>query len=385
MTLVVPSGEYNWHMMWPRVTTLWWTAPPEQLQYLRYFLTSGVRNLKVNFEGVGDEEFQETLFLIESRCKGLDQLRLFDSESRENRYLQDTIRKILDNNSGTLRMFMPPQDPSSPLVRDILRLPQLQELVMHVPKVPGPLPSEIIPSLKSLTFSLHDPLDILKLLGNLRETKLLNFVLHCPYPRSRGEVNALADFFESSGLYDSLRFFVWKPPSDGEAFTWPFATIFQPFANLQALQLDINCHLTCCFRFSHDHVVKISQWMPRLRDLNFGGSPCPYGGNNANIGYKTLAVLARNCPNLRLLSIHFDIRTFGPANWQVEPNPNVTLWDVGATVLPGDPETRTIIALAVAKLFPKVTFVGTAPEKWADISEELEMLTLPPVHEMFYW
>jgi hypothetical protein len=383
-TLVVPSGE-NWHAMWPKVQTLWWTAPPEQLQYLKYFLTSGVRNLKVNFEDAGDEEFQATLCLIESHCENLYQLHLFDSESRENKALQDTIRRIIHKNSSTLRMFMPPQDPSSPLVEDILRLPQLQELVMHVPKVPDSLPSGILPSLKSLTFSLHDPLDIPKMLGKLRETKLLNFVLHCPYPTSPGERKALAKFFEISGLYDSLRFFVWKPPSGGEAPTWSFATLFQPFANLQALQLDITCYPTCCFKFGHDHVVQISQWMPRLRDLNFGGSPCPFGGTNTNIGYNTLAVLAKNCPNLYLLSIHFDIKTFGLVNWRVEPNPNVTLWDVGATVLPEDPETRTFIALAVAKLFPNVTFVGTAPEKWADISEELEMLALPPVHGLFYW
>ncbi|KAF9785487.1 hypothetical protein BJ322DRAFT_1194215 [Thelephora terrestris] len=379
-TLIIQYGSPHLHKLWPKVEILWWTAPSEHLHFLQFFLTPSVRNLMVNLEKSEDEVFRETLCLIESRCVHLKQLRLFDSETRENKDLQRIIRQILSKNARTLRVFMPPQDPSAPLVSDILQLPSLQELVMHVPQIPQRLPSRILPCLRSLLFSLDHPLDILDLLHTLRKSRLINFTLNCPYPTSQADQIALAHFFRTSGLYDSLKFLVWEPPSNGSAFTWQFVTILRPFANLQALQLELNCHTACQFEFGHDDVVQISKWMPRLRELIFGGSPCPTGGTFTDIGYHTLAVVAKNCPYLYSLAVHFDIRTIGPVRWRVQPNPNVTFWDVGTTVLPSNPELRTFIALAVVKLFPKVTITGKASDQWSDISEEIEYMRLPPVH-----
>lgn len=380
-TLIDPHEPFDWLSMWPKVKTLYWITPPEHLQFLKHFLTLDVRYLKINFERAEDEEFQEVLGLVESRCMNLEDLRLFDSETRENKEIQDTIRQIVYNNSLTLRLFYPPQDPSAPLVNDILQLPALQVLEMHIPQIPDPAPWDILPSLEYLRFTLHEPLDIIDLLGTLNESKIRQFTLTSPYPSSEDDQATLAEFFEDSGLYDSMREFSWVLPLDEEPPTWEFVTILSSFVNMQELYLEIPCRSVCRFSFGHNHVVELSRWMPRLRELNFGGSPCALGGLTTDIGYKTFDILAKNCPNLVLLIIHFNIRTFVPDLCTI-PNWNVTILEVGDTPLPNDPQSLTMIALAMSMIFPKVTLVGATENnnmKWNVVREELYMFTLSAV------
>ena len=385
-TLIGPPESSNWLELWPRVKTLCWTTPPEYLQFLKHFLTVNVRNLKINLERTEDEVFQEVLGLVESRCMSLEDLHLFDSETRENMEIQHTIRQIIYNNSLTLRLFYPPQDPSSPLVSDILQLPALQELEMHIPKIPDPAPLDILPSLEYLNFTLDEPPDVVDLLGTLRESKLRRFILICPYPSSGKDQATLTEFFDDSGLYDSVETFSWTPPTGVVAPTWSFVTTLDSFANMQTLILNGSCHRVCPFMFRHDHVVELSRWMPYLRELTFGGSPCPFGGLTTDIGYHTFGMLVRNCPDLFKLSIHFNINSFIMPVGYVDPSWNVLIWDVGSTALPRHPLAQTMIALSVSKLFPKAAFVGPDMEKkrgmWGTIHEEFQMCTLPTIHRL---
>jgi hypothetical protein len=255
---------------------------------------------------------------------------------------------------------------------------------MHIPEIPDPILWGILPSLECLTFTLDDAPNVMDLLGTLRESKLKEFTLNCPYPTTEDDLAAMADFLKDTGLYSSVGEFYWEPPYDEGPPTWEFVTILGPFANLQALSLDASCGQTCCFRFRHEHIVELSKWMPRLRELNLGGSPCAVGGRMSDIGYYTLAALAKNCPNLHLLTIHFNIETFEYGGF-VEPNWNVAWWDVGSTSLTTNAQSHTMIALAVANLFPKATFMGVTAARldatnWNVIQEELRMLTLPADH-----
>ena len=385
-TLIGPPESSNWLELWPRVKTLCWATPPEYLQFLKHFLTANVRNLKINLERTEDEVFQEVLGLVESRCMNLEDLHLFDSETRENVEIQDTIRQIIYNNSLTLRLFYPPQDPSSPLVSDILQLPALQALEMHVPKIPDPAPLDILPSLEYLNFTLEEPPDVVDLLGTLRESKLRRFTLICPYPSSRKHKAALIEFFDDSGLYDSVETFSWTPPTGGVVPTWSFVKTLDSFANMQTLILNGSCNRVCPLMFRHNHVVELSRWMPYLRELTFGGSPCPFGGLKTDIGYHTFGILVRNCPDLFKLSIHFNINSFIMPVGYVNPSWNVLIWDVGNTALPRHPLAQTMIALSVSKLFPKVAFVGPDMGKkrglWGTIHEEFQMCTLPTIHRL---
>ena len=383
-TLIGPHESFDWPEIWPKVKTLYWITPPDHLQFLSHFLTLNVRTLRIHLEQAEDEEVQEVLGLVESRCMNLVDLRLVDPEEREDEEIQDTIRQIIYNNSLTLKVFYPPQDPPAPLVSDILKLPMLQVLDMHIPEVPDSAPWDILPSLEYINFTLDDPSDTIRLLGTLRESKLRHFSLTCPYPTSDDEHAAMADFFNSTGLYFSADEFSWELPSDEKPPTWQFVKTLSYFSNMQVLSLGIHCTPACCFGFRHQNVVELSTWMPRLRELYLGGSPCAASGRVTDIGYHTLAVLAKNCPKLFSLTIHFNIGTFVFRDF-VETNWNVTVWDVGDIPPPSDPQILTMFALAVSSLFPKVTFIGAMGKnamKWNEIYEELQMFTLPTDHKM---
>ena len=359
-------------------------TPSDHLQLLKHFLTLNIHNLKIELEGAEDEEVQEVLGLVESRCMNLEDLHLFDPETRENEEIQDTMRQIIYNNSLTLKRLFPPQDPSASLVNDILSLPMLEVLDMHIPQIPCPAPEGILPALECLSFTLDEVPDIIDLLGTLRESKLAVFSLTCLYPTSEDEYAAIADFFEDSGVSSSVEEFYWRTHRGGGAPTWRFVTTLKPFANMQVLFLHAFCGPRCCFRFRHKDIVEISKWMPRLKELNLGGSPCVVADRVTDIGYHTLAILARNCRNLFLLTIHFNTRFFGfvPRDF-AEPNWKVALWDVGDIAPPSDPEAITMFALAISKLFPRVAFKGERikyAREWNAIHEELRMLTLPADH-----
>ena len=359
-------------------------TPSDHLRFIKHFLTLNIRNLKIELEGAEDEEVQEVLGLVESRCMNLEDLYLFDPETRENEEIQDTMRQIIYNNSLTLRQLFPPQDPSASLVTDILSLPMLEMLDMHIPQIPWPAPEGILPALQSLSLTLEEAPDVIDLLGTLRESKLVVFSLTCLYPASDDEHAAIADFFKDSGVSSSVEEFYWQTHCGGGAPTWQFVTALKSFANMQVLFLHAFCGQRCCFRFRHKDIVEISKWMPQLKELNLGGSPCVVADRVTDIGYHTLAVLARNCRNLFLLTIHFNTRFFGfvPHHF-TQPNWNVALWDVGDIPPPNDPEAITMFALAVSKLFPRVAFKGEKikyAREWDAVHEELRMLTLPADH-----
>ena len=383
-TLIGSHQSRDWIAMWPRLKILWWIAPESLLGFLRHFLTLGLRNLKINFEGAEDEVFQEVLCLVESRCMNLEELRLFDSETRENKEIQDTIRQIIYNNSLSLKLFWPPHGPSSPLVNDVLQLRSLEDLQMQVPAVPDHALANILPDLQSLSLTLDEPLDVIDLFHKFKATKLKEFSLVGPYPTSPDDQNALSKFFGEAELHQNLKALSWVPYPGEPGPSWGFITTLYRFNNLNALALGDGCGRVCRFRFPHVQVVQISMWLPRLTALTLGGSPCASGGLSTDIGYDTLVTLARNCPNLYLLVIHFNAKTckpiFSPI-FSVIPNLKVGLWDVGQTTLPDHPWDLTMVALAIAMLFPNVKFIRTTG-KWEVIREEHFMFTLPPDHKL---
>lgn len=373
------AGSYkpfDWLTLWPKVKTLCWMAAPDHLQFLEHFLTPNLHNLEIRLEGAGNIEVGVALFDVGERCKNLEDLRLFGSEMRDDEDIQNAIREIIYYNSRTLRIFYPPQGPSEDLVYDILQLPALEVLEIHIPEIYSSVPNRH--SLKYLTFTLDDVPDLMHVLGALRQSRIAEFSLICPYPTVEDDHAAMADLFKDTGLYSSVECFSWEPPTYGGAPTWQFVTTLNSFVNVEELSLGASCAPTCCFRFRHEHVVELSKWMPRLRALNLGGSPCA-GGGVTDIGYRTLAALAKNCPKLSTLSIHFNAGTPDLPD-PVEPNWNLAVWNVGGTAISKRQKFLTTTALVVSKLFPKVTFVGMKHQyanEWNVIQEGLRMFTLP--------
>ena len=384
-TLMGPHESFDWLSLWPRVKTLCWLTSRGTIPFLKYFLAFDVRDLKVNLDGTDDEEFEGILALVESRCMNMKGLHIIDSAIRESKQSQDSIQRIVYNNSLTLRLLYPPLGSSSRLVSDILRLPALQVLGMHIPKIPVHVPLEILPSLERLAFVLDRSSDVIGLLGNLRKSKIRKFGLACHFPTSRFDQVALADLFEDTGLYDSVDTFSWVSCVNDRNLNWGFITTLSPFVNMHSLNLAVvPCTNGCRFVFRHEHVVELSGWMPHLRELRLGGSPCAYGGLATDVGYQTFAVVAKNCPNLSVLSVHFNINTFIYGR-SAEVNKNVARWDVGGTMVPTSPSFHTLVALAVSNLFPKTAFTGTTARNfgtWDAIYEEVQMFTLPPIRQL---
>ena len=110
---------------------------------------------------------------------------------------------------------------------------------MHIPQIPDHVPLDTLPSLEHLTFTLDEPLDVIDLLGSLRDSRLRQFDLTCPYPTSRIVQVALANLFDDPGPCDSVDTFSWVPcpGGNGGTLTWGFTITLKPFVNMQILTL----------------------------------------------------------------------------------------------------------------------------------------------------
>lgn len=378
------NSSFVWDSLWPELKTLWWITPAvEHLEFMRCFLPHGVRSLKVDMMNAKVRESLEALSLVKARCTQLTEFGFYGLVE-QNEGIQDLVLEIILQNSRTLRFLRPPVGSFSEVVEAALGLPALEKLEMHVPEVGWlqPVSCASLHSLEWLILTLDEPKNITHLLGNVRGSKLRAIDLRSPYLVQEDDLKSLAYLFKLTGFYDSLKAFSWNPLGETtQSLTWQFVTILTPFVNVHTLILGANCDGACRFSFKHKHVVELSKQMPQLKDLNFGGKPCAYGGSSTDIGFKTFVELGKNCPGLFRFSVHFN-PYYTDLEGYMGPKRNLVHWDVGDTALPEDPELFTMIALAAVMLFPRATIVGdmqTDPSGWCAVREEFELLSLPPV------
>jgi len=154
-------------------------------------------------------------------------------------------------------------------------------------------------------------------------------------------------------------------------FTWnPNYSSLLPFTQMVNLEIEFYCDDECS-RVDDDIVISLSREMPKLKSLKLGDEPCREF--TAGVTAKGLVALARNCPNLSLLRIHFQL-----ASLSIPPaSPRMTLgaestasWvdcaltglDVGEIRLPK--ESVLMVALTLLRIFPQISEIYHNDEGW---------------------
>jgi len=150
------------------------------------------------------------------------------------------------------------------------------------------------------------------------------------------------------------------------------------FTQLRELIIESPCGSVCSASVDNDTIVALARAMPKLETLRLGDLPCreiPTG-----VTAEGLAVLARHCPDLSVLRVHFQVATLsappvvggmasnaGPST----PQRGCALkgFEVGFIPLPEESVAR--VALTLVHIFPRITHLICVDENWEKVMEAI--------------
>jgi hypothetical protein len=152
-----------------------------------------------------------------------------------------------------------------------------------------------------------------------------------------------------------------------------------PFIQLKNLTVESSCGLGCSSTIDDDTVTDLARALPKLETLQLGDHPCE---TPAGVTVKGLSALARYCPNLIDLVVHFQVATLDPPEVPSLPSadddestiPQMThsaslSLHVGQMCVPDGSDL--MIALTLLRIFPRLEMIEYSDEGWEKISEAL--------------
>ena len=149
-----------------------------------------------------------------------------------------------------------------------------------------------------------------------------------------------------------------------------------PFTRLKRLVVEFSCMCGCTSTVNDDIITDLAQGLPELEILRFGQFPC---GEPTGITAKGFAVLARHCPRLSCLSIHFQVASLSSSDV-----PSVTSGDelampqeecalvelhVGYTYLPD--ESASMVIEALVCIFPRLKYIDSLGRNWRNAMDAM--------------
>ena len=289
---------------------------------------------------------------------------------------------LLSNNRNTLRYF----NVDSPLTgeaRDVIyRHPELGGLWVVI-EGPTSLPTVALPNLVELDVEYDHDSGWLEGFRGATLGKLTSVTFRAGF-----ESVDFLEAFESVALTTSatttlskFRFYTsypWRPN---------YRSLFS-FTQMAKLLIECPCERICSSSVDDDIISTLARTMPKLETLQLGDPPCreiPTG-----VTAEGLAVLARHCPDLSTLRIHFQVASFGASpviDWMA-PNAGLTalqrdcaLTELEVGLIPVPEESVTVVALTLARIFPRISYVESVDGNWLDV---MSVIRCPPRQAVDY-
>jgi hypothetical protein len=280
---------------------------------------------------------------------------------------------LLDANQNTLQRF----DVDSPLTEEanevVSKLPNLCHLSAAIERETS-LPSLSLPDLTKLAIICDDEGDWPQLFHGATLGKLESVTF---YPQSKKIGDFLGAFGRaalSSSVQNTLEEFNFVAQC-----SWnPDYSSLLPFMQMRRLDIEYPCGSRCSSSVDDDIIINLSQAMPKLRILNLGDDPCRQF--TAGVTAKGLVALARHCPDLFMLRIHFQVASLStpPAGLGITPNAeSIRSWTdcaltdlvVGEMLVPE--ESVLMVALTLLRIFPRISSISFMDEGWEEVEDAI--------------
>ena len=357
----------------PYLKSLTLTDIPENLiSFVPLFLSPRTTSIYLGFErdvsSAAIASVATTIPILSPNLQSI-RLRLMRSDPMITTAVSGMLLAI---NGKGLQKF----DVDSPLTEEggevICRLPNLCELKTNIGGSSS-LTTLVLPNLTKIDIHYDHDHSWLQAFRGATLGKLTSTWFCC---RSRPANNFL-ETFERVALTTSIP----TTLSEFVFHTWrswrPNYRSLLPFTQLKNLVINFACHTSqhgCSSAIDDDIITDLARAMPKLENLQFGNRPC---AASSGVTTKGLVALARYCPHLSGLSIHFQVATLGlseipqttPHNRQTTPREGCALAHlyVGSMHLPE--ESTLVVAQVLLRIFPSLEHIDYADQSWKKVAD----------------
>jgi hypothetical protein len=350
-----------------------WSTVGEFIPFIPSFLSPRTTSVSITFTEYNPPKVvfvASMLTALPTLCPNLQTICL-RSLPRDPIITVAASKLLLTINRDTLRQF----HVDSPLTEEarevIYKLSNLNGLTVVV-EGSASLPTMMFPNLTAIDVKYDHNCDWLEGFRGATLGKLDSVTFH-----AKSESAQLAGFleaFESVGLAASMTL---SSFSFCTLHPWrPSYRSLLSFKQLRKLEIEFSCEDGCSSTIDDDIVTEMARAMPKLETLQLGIEPC---GTPAGVTVKGLAVLARRCPNLSSLNIHFRVDSFDalPANARTPhtgtavPRRDCALTNLDVGQTPMLEESALMIALTLVRIFPNIMQIDYTGEDWGQVSDAI--------------
>ena len=275
---------------------------------------------------------------------------------------------LLTCNRNNLQSFQVGSPLTEEANRVVYRLPNLRQLFSVVTERPS-LPAVSLPSLNELYVEYHCDHDWLRAFHGATLSKLSDVTF-------RAECDQIGDFL---GAFE-IAFVSSAPTLSQFAFytscSWnPSYHSLLSFKQLKDLVIEFSCQDGCSSNLDDEIITTLAQAMPKLETLQLGQQPCQTPGN---VTVRGLIALARHCPCLFTLRIHFRTDSFVAIASEVIPVPSsgpplvncdLAKLEVGET--PISQRHGLPVFLTLLCIFPRLLLIDYVDEGWRWVADNI--------------
>jgi len=344
------------------------------IPFIPLFLSPRTTSIVLSFgSGLPGAMVASIVASLPTLCPGLETITLY-TLSRNPMVTAAVSRMLLATHRNALqqlRVDCPLTEEASEM---LYKLPNLRSLSVVIERGAS-LPSASLPNLTHLEIVCDNEDGWPQLFHRATFGKLESVAF---YPQSE----QLGDFlgtFERAALSSSVQNTLSTFCLD-TSYSWnPNYSSLLPFTQMVDLVIESSCDGGCSSVVDDDIIISLSRAMPKLKYLYLGDSPCRQIAPGVTV--KGLVALARHCPNLSTLRVHFQVTSLSdpPAIPEMVPNPGpAASWiDCALEVLyvwekPMPEGSELVIALTLLRIFPRLDSIVYFDEGWEEVEDAIK-------------
>ena len=354
-----------------------WSTAGEFIPFIPSFLSPRTTSISITFTGYNPPNVvfvASMLTTFPTLCPNLQTICL-RSLPKDPIITVAASKLLLTINRDTLQQF----HVDSPLTEEarevIFNLSNLYGLTVVV-EGSASLPTMTFPNLTDLDVKYDHNCDWLEGFRGATLGKLNSVTFHAE--SQSAQIFDFLEAFESVGLatsatLSSFSFYTLHP--------WrPNYRSLLSLKQLRELRIEFSCEDDCSSTIDDDIIADMARAMPTLEILQLGYEPC---GTPTGVTAKGLAALARHCPDLSSLNIHFRMDSFNvlpaiartPRTGTAVPRRDCALTNLDVGKTPMLEESALMVALALVRIFPNITQIDYTLENehWAKVSDAIHL------------
>ena len=347
------------------------------IPFIPLLLSPKTTKIKIDFDSdIPIVVVASTIPRFPKLCPDLKRITINDLP-RDPAITEAVSEMLLACNRDTLQKF----NVDSPLTEDarevVYRLPRLSNL-WTVIQGPTSLPTVTLPNLTSIDVEYDDDLNWLQGFRGAVLGELDSVSFHSESDHIGDFIGAFENVALTTSAKDTLSEFRFYTSS-----SWnPNYSSLLSFNQLKEVEIEFSCAAGCSSKLDDDIIMSIAQAMPNLETLQLGDPPCD---TPAGITVNGLIGLARFCPRLSKLCIHFQAATlvevvasvtaqFPSDSKPVIRREDCALTDLEVGMIPIPARSGLVIAHILLQIFPRilnVKYIWRADGGWKAVSETI--------------